>query len=331
MITSYMTSPQKLTLLTLSLALFLSLLLTTFQVLKASSNSQIISPARLIPKDLQVPSPTPTPDPVITIGLMGDLGLGRNITNIARKNNNFTSAFDQISPWLLENDLNIANLESTILADCPNLDPHTFSFCGDIRFLPQFQKHQFLLSIANNHIYNFGQKGYQETKDHLQSTSTPYANSHVPEDRVALLNINGISIAYLAFDFITNPNQSQQEVIDLVKEYDPQVDWLILSLHWGNEYLTEPEAWRQDFATELVDAGVDILHGHHPHVWQGVRDYQSKKIYYSFGNFIFDQSWSYNTSHSNIVRLTLSKDSILQEEIFPIEIYQNYQPRLMSP
>jgi poly-gamma-glutamate synthesis protein (capsule biosynthesis protein) len=140
--------------------------------------------------------------------------------------------------------------------------------------------------------------------------------------------INNISFGFLGFDFITYPNLDKAEVIRKIRQYDPQVDWLIVSIHWGNEYLPKPEQWRIDLAHQMVDAGADIIHGQHPHVYQPLEIYKDKYIFYSLGNFIFDQSWSYATSHSQIVRLTLTKNQILKEELFPIEIKFNSQPWL---
>jgi poly-gamma-glutamate synthesis protein (capsule biosynthesis protein) len=78
----------------------------------------------------------------------------------------------------------------------------------------------------------------------------------------------------------------------------------------------------------MIDAGADIIHGHHPHVWQPQETYKGKPIFYSFGNFIFDQSWSSETSHSQIARLTLTKTEIKSIDYFPITIKSNSQPWL---
>jgi len=80
----------------------------------------------------------------------------------------------------------------------------------------------------------------------------------------------------------------------------------------------------------FADAGADIIHGHHPHVWQNYEIYKDKPIFYSFGNFIFDQSWSAATSHSQIAALTLTKSKIVDLKLFPIEINFNSQPRLIQ-
>ncbi|MCX6727041.1 MAG: CapA family protein, partial [Candidatus Shapirobacteria bacterium] len=261
----------------------------------------------------------PTPTQIVTVGLVGDLGLGRHITSTARSKNDFSWSFQKISPWLLQNDFTLANLESPVIADCPPGYTGTFIFCGDTRFIPQLSP--FILNLNNNHILNYGQSGLAQTQKYLPENSF-YNNFLVKK-------VNGISFGFLGFDFITNPKLDKTEVINKIKTYAPQVDWLIVSVHWGNEYLPNPELWRIDLAHQMVDAGADIIHGQHPHVYQPLEIYKDKYIFYSLGNFIFDQSWSYATSHSQIVRLILSKDKILSEELFPIEIKFNSQPALM--
>lgn len=292
------------------------------------------------PSLVSPPTRGPTAEPTlplanetVTIGLVGDLGLGRHITSTARSKNDFSWSFIGINSWLDQNDFNLANLESPIISQCPTGQTGTFTFCGDERFLPYLSDNKFIFTLANNHIFNYGQVGFSQTHEFLDSYAIPYFYSHCQSCSTEFVTktVNGISFGFLGYDFITNPGFDSQIIIDTVKKYDPQVDWLIVSLHWGNEYLPQAEKWRVDLAHQLIDAGADIIHGHHPHVWQGIEDYQNKKIYYSLGNFIFDQSWSWETSHTNIIRLSLSKDSVLNQEITPIEIKFNSQPWPISP
>jgi poly-gamma-glutamate synthesis protein (capsule biosynthesis protein) len=266
----------------------------------------------------------------LTLGLMGDLGLGRVITQTARTKNDFSWSFSGLSSWLSQNDLNLANLESPIIKNCPSLPLTTFTFCGDARFLPELQKHHFFFNLANNHILNFGQVGLNQSKDFLSASSIPFVYSHLAATEFSRQTINNINLGFIGFDLTGGHSFNPQHILDLVAKYDSQVDWLIVSLHWGAEYLPHPETWRIDFAHQLIDRGADIIHGHHPHVWQEPETYKDRLIFYSFGNFIFDQNWSYNTSHSNIVRLTLSRDKIISQETFPIEIQQNSRPILLD-
>jgi len=255
--------------------------------------------------------------------LVGDLGLGRHITSTARLKNDFSWSFKEISPWLTSNDFTLANLESPIISQCPKGETGTFTFCGDERFVPFLQSHRFIVNLNNNHILNYGQDGLSQTKKFLSLVPNFY-------DDFLIQNINGISFGFIGYDFITYPQTDKTAIISRIAQLDSRVDWLIVSIHWGNEYLPHQEQWRVDLAHQMIDAGADIIHGHHPHVYQPLEVYQNKYIYYSLGNFIFDQSWSYETSHSQIARLTLSKNIVIESKNVPIEIKFNSQPALMS-
>ena len=281
-----------------------------------------------IPTNYPTTSPTTTPPLTVTFGLMGDLGLGRHITSIARSKNDFSWSFQKINYILQQNDFNLANLESPIIKDCPRGETGTFTFCGDTRFLPQLFENKFIFNLANNHIFNYGKDGFSQTKDYLNDNQIGYFYSHLSDSEFFQKNINGISFGFLGFDYITNPKLDSETVIDLVKKYDSQVDWLIVSIHWGNEYLPTPEKWRINLAHQLVDAGADIIHGHHPHVLQLKEVYNQKPIYYSLGNFIFDQNWSLETSKSEIINLTVTKTTIIDQKIIPLIIKHNSQPQL---
>src|ERR1035437_8457182 len=99
------------------LSFILSLFASTVLI---SPQSQLFTPTVI---------PTPTVSPQVTVGFIGDLGLGRHITAIARSKNDFSWSFQGISPWLLQNDFTLANLESPIIANCPEGKTGTFTFC----------------------------------------------------------------------------------------------------------------------------------------------------------------------------------------------------------
>jgi poly-gamma-glutamate synthesis protein (capsule biosynthesis protein) len=297
-------------------------MLRIFTLVISFFNSLFLPSPLLSPSASFLPSPTPTIIQIATIGLVGDLGLGRHITSTARQKNDFSWSFQGISPWLSQNDFTLANLESPIIDQCPTGFTGTFTFCGDTNFLPILSQNKLIFNLNNNHILNYGQNGLSQTSQFLPRSF--YDNFYTE-------TVNGISFGFLGYDFITYPNLDKTEIINQVNQYDSKVDYLIISIHWGNEYLPKPEIWRQNLARQLIDAGADIIHGHHPHVWQAPEIYQDRPIFYSFGNFIFDQSWSYETSHSQIVRLTLTKNEIQSISYFPVEIKFNSQPWLILP
>ncbi len=310
---------------------FLLLLLSSL-LLSACGNSltSYVSPKSRQPTPSPTtyyPSPTPTTTPQVVLGLGGDVGLGRNITFTARRLNDFNYSFAQVSPWLDQNDLNFVNLESPIVSSCPSVKTGTFKFCGDPQFLPYLKQHKFFFNLANNHIQNYGNTGVEQTKLYLDQHIIGHVYSEDPENEFEVRTYNGIRLGFLGFDLVTNNTpEAKTSILNLIKKYDSQVDWLIVALHWGNEYYPDPEPWKVKFAHQLINSGADIIAGHHPHVWQGQETYQNKLIFYSLGNFVFDQNWSKPTSQSYLIRLTLGKDSIINQENSPFEIQNNSQP-----
>ena len=266
----------------------------------------------------------------VTFGLAGDLGLGRFITSIARDKKDFNWSFQNVSTILQSNDFNLANLESPIISNCPEGKTGTFTFCGDERFLPVLKNNKLILNLANNHMFNYSQDGFTQTKNFLNQTNINYFYSHNSDTEFIKKEINGISFGFIGFDFITNPKLNQNTLINMVKKYDSQVNWLIVSIHWGNEYLPKPEQWRIDLAHKLIDSGADIIHGHHPHVLQSTEIYKNKPIFYSLGNFIFDQNWSKETSISEFVILKVDKETIIETIKKPYIIKYNSQPQFLE-
>jgi len=292
--------------------------------------SNLVSPPPNFVRSLKGIIPTKPITREVTFGLMGDLGLGRYITSTARTKNDFFWSFSGVSQKLQQNDFNLANLESPIIKNCPTGFTGTFTFCGDPRFLPILKSNKFILNLANNHMFNYGQDGFSQTKNFLNTENIGFVYSHSSDTEFFKKEVNGITFGFLGYDFITNPKLDPNQIIDTIKKYDSQVDWLILSLHWGNEYLPKPEKWRIDLAHQFIDAGADIIHGHHPHVLQTKEIYQNKPIFYSLGNFIFDQSWSSQTSSSEIINLTVTKTEIIENKSQPIIIKYNSRPEFIN-
>lgn len=277
-----------------------------------------------------LPSPTPILAPSATIGLVGDLGLGRYITTIARSKNDFSWSFSGVSQILQQNDFNLANLESPIIENCPEGKTGTFTFCGDTRFLPQLKQNKFIFTLANNHIFNYGQNGFVQTKNFLSLEQIGYYFSHDSSSEFYQTEVNDVSFGFLGFDLVSNPQFDHQKIINLISKYNSQVDWLIVSIHWGNEYLPQAESWRINLAHQMIDAGADIIHGHHPHVLQASEIYQNRPIFYSLGNFIFDQNWSEATSTSEIVVLKINKNQITIQKTIPLKIKYNSRPEVVN-
>lgn len=263
----------------------------------------------------------------IQISLVGDLGLARFVNYTCRQTNNFSLPFKNVEQIFRDDDFVFGNLETPLMSSgCKSVAHNTFVFCADSKYAPYLRENKFVVSLANNHIFNYGQDGYKQTKQILEEEEIIYSYS-TKDKPIVSWEKKGMKFCLGAFDLLDKV-WTKKEMIDLAKIYDDKCDWLIFSIHWGNEYLPKPEAWRVELGHELIDAGVDIIAGHHPHVWQDYEVYKDKLILYSMGNFIFDQNWSVPTSKSNITKLRLSKDRIVDIKLLPISIKNNCCPQL---
>jgi gamma-polyglutamate biosynthesis protein CapA len=118
------------------------------------------------------------------------------------------------------------------------------------------------------------------------------------------------------------------EVVNEIKRLRKEVEYLIVAAHWGIEYQTYFHPTQQRLAHEFIDAGADVILGHHPHVIQPIEVYNNKLIFYSLGNFVFDQDFSTETMQGLGVGLVLNPQQITAY-LFPVEI-QGFQPRLLE-
>src|SRR5690606_2415251 len=107
-------------------------------------------------------------------------------------------------------------------------------------------------------------------------------------------------------------------------------DMVIVSVHWGVEYKAKPNQRQILLGRAMIDAGADVVLGHHPHWTQTVEEYQDGVIIYSLGNFIFDQMWSEETRRGDVVEFKLDKTGVLGYQVKPIKIYDYGQPRWIT-
>jgi poly-gamma-glutamate capsule biosynthesis protein CapA/YwtB (metallophosphatase superfamily) len=170
-----------------------------------------------------------------------------------------------------------------------------------------------IVSTANNHTLDKGEKGIQSSMGYLSEVGLPYVGSFKnPEDqqRLRILNHNGVNIAYLSYtygtngipvpegkDFLVNliDKAAMKEEIHRAKDL---ADVVVMSIHWGNEYQRTPDNIQKELAHFIVNEGVDVVFGHHPHVlqpmeWIQADDGRKAFVIYSLGNFLSGQMWDY--------------------------------------
>lgn len=240
--------------------------------------------------------------------------MGRGIRSVGRKDG-YASFFEGVSFQQAEQDLVIGNLES-VLSDPPP-DTREFSTLidrGEPKAAEALSRAGFThFSLANNHIFEYGPEGLGDTADALDRHKLRHFGSrHRPYH---IHDANGLRIGLLSWSLLPDPLDGTYNtreyynvspdiapVLEQIEEVRPHCDRIVLSLHWGYEFMPQPS--REQVATRrsLVDSGVDILLGHHSHVVQPVETYRTGLIAYSLGNFLMD-TWLPATKRGVVLRV----------------------------
>ncbi|MFC4025267.1 CapA family protein [Oceanobacillus longus] len=238
-----------------------------------------------------------------------------------------------VAPIFEADDLTIVNLETTLTTSL-NKAEKTFRFAGK----PSYTEILSLSSVeavnlANNHTFDYLEKGYEDTVTNLNT----YQIDSFGYDKYFLKKINDITIGALGYNGWNDTSEVRQQMekdIASLKEQGAQI--VIANFHWGDERHYHPNATQQSLGRFAIDAGADLVLGHHPHVVQGIEEYKSKYIVYSLGNFMFggnrnpddkDTFIFQQTFHFGFDELTDQKDiKIIPTSISSVTNRNNYQP-----
>jgi poly-gamma-glutamate synthesis protein (capsule biosynthesis protein) len=268
---------------------------------------------------------------VKTILLVGDIMLDRGVEDLIKQNSIYYPS-QKIGHFLRGVDIVFGNLEGPIVKNPPELSDNSLKFAFNPEVIKGISWCNFnLFSLANNHILDMGKEGLEETKEWLKkyginfvgdllSGSSDNLNSAFLRDNITFLAFNQI------FPFIVKEEEIIK-TIKTVKSSNPD-NFLIISLHWGEEYKLINSSAQQSLAHKIIETGADLIIGHHPHVVQNIEKYQGKLIFYSLGNFIFDQYFSPDTQQGLAVGLEIYPDRLICR-LFPLQINLS-QPVLME-
>lgn len=160
------------------------------------------------------------------------------------------------------------------------------------------------VSLANNHVYDYGREGLSDTLQHLASNDIRYFGAGMNRAeafRAITLQAGAVRVGLISRTFTceaANRNMADHEpqaaelirndLLKKVQEERPEYGFLIIVLHTGYEYCFYPDHKDVIYFRQLIDAGADLVIGHHPHVYQGIEKYNKGLIAYSLGNFLFD-------------------------------------------
>ncbi|HEY6008627.1 MAG TPA: CapA family protein, partial [Geobacteraceae bacterium] len=245
---------------------------------------------------------------------------------------------------LKSGDVTIGNLEAPLSTGGTEYRDKRFRYRSSPTASAALKQAGFsVLTLANNHMLDYGGIGLTDTLRHLDAAGISHAGAG--EDltaarREAVLLVRGKKIAFLSYSFTeprafyantrkagTAPGHLPYIVADIGR-LRPHVDYLVVSYHWGAEMASAPKPYQVTVAHRSIDAGADLVLGHHPHVLQGAERYKGGVILYSLGNFAFGTA-SQGAGKSVIARIILD-DSVKEVELIPLNILNrevHFQPR----
>lgn len=282
----------------------------------------------------------------ITLFFVGDIMLDRGVEYMVEKygNRNFKFPFLKIGDYLQQADILFGNLEGPI-SDKGIKVGSIYSFRNNPKAIVGLTYAGFdILSIANNHIFDYGREAMEDTFLRLKEVEIDYVGGGFSETEAyspVIKEIKGIKIAYLAYMnlglkyWAAKENQSgiawlDDKIVKNIKIAKEKANIVIVSMHFGEEYQPKPTLEQKYFAHLAIDSGADLVIGHHPHVIQPIEKYKEGYIAYSLGNFVFDQGFSKETMQGLLLKAIIEDSKI--KEVVPIEIKINkfFQPEIIK-
>lgn len=249
-------------------------------------------------------------DEALYLVFVGDMMFDRYVRSRAEEHG-YDAVFGD-TPILFDGaEVVVGNLEGPItsnvsVSDWKDSGPNHYTFTFDSQVASSMQAVGVTaVTLANNHILNFGTSGYLETKEWLTANNVAYFGTPDNPYEPVRMEVDGTEIVLYAFDTWYARDASELEKRIATEKED---SFIVVYAHWGDEYETEPNNGQREYARAFVDAGADFIVGSHPHVIQGKEEYKGVWIYYSLGNFIFDQYFNDAVSCGAVVRLSLGKD-----------------------
>ncbi len=286
---------------------------------KGDNELQATSTEVLISKQTDVP-----------LLFVGDIMLGRYVETLTKKSGDELYAFKEMKEYLKQH-ITIANLEGPI----PDIHKPTpingFSFSFPLSS-PRILKEGGItaVTLANNHMFDQGRSGYEATKFALDAGGVSHFGGYSPtEDDYFETKLGDTPVIVYGITMIaTGWDEAQAIEVTQKLRSEHKNAHLIAFLHWGDEYTTQ-NVYQKVFAHTLIDTGVDTIIGSHSHVVQGIEIYKKKPIFYSLGNFIFDQYWQNNLEDGLVVKLSKEGSSYIYE-LVPIHSTRSV-PSIATP
>lgn len=263
-----------------------------------------------------------------TLITTGDVMLGRFVNFKTQETQNFNLPFENTASLLRSADLVFINLENPLIDPCPTTTSG-MKFCSYTKNIEGLKYAGIdVANLANNHIGNYGDQGIKTTVGKLSEAGISYTGLN----NITIKDVRGLKFAFIGFNdvapLIKDVSIANKElIIKMVKDAREQADIVIVAFHWGNEYTINVTERQKEFAHTAIDAGANLVTGNHPHWIQPIEIYNNGVIFYSHGNFVFDQFWSKKVQEGIVGKFIFDGKILAAVEISPIVISNNGQPR----
>ena len=278
-----------------------------------------------------------------TISFVGDVSLADNWYIMPKYDERGKKVYGILSKEIVEimknSDIMVVNNEFTISDRGEKMPGKYYTFRASPKRLPIYEEMGVdLVTLANNHVYDFGETAFNDMLDSLKEYKIPYigAGKNITEAKKPYyFIINGYKIAFInatrAEKNIMTPEATETKggvfrcydanpLAELIKETKKESDYVITLIHWGKEDSHELETVQIETAKTYIDAGTDIIVGSHAHVLQGIEIYKDKPIIYNLGDFIFNDE----TKDTGIFQIKLNNNGNMDYYFIPAKENEEY-------
>lgn len=263
----------------------------------------------------------------VKISLVGDMLFDKEVRRVMEKRG-AEFIFSGYKEYMEKSDVLFGNLETPLTDKGIAHKDKQYVFRSKPEIADYLKKNNFTaVSIANNHILDYGEVGLLDTINYLKKSKVGYAGSGKDKEEAEtpyIVEKKGLKIGFLAFTKVVPEiewyaelnkpgvlgayKKDEKERLRLIKTTKEKCDILIVSIHWGKEAVLEIREEDISFAHDMVDAGVDVVMGSHPHIVQQCEIYKEKPIFYSLGNFIFTNSISNERNKTVMAQVTFGRN-----------------------
>lgn len=282
----------------------------------------------------------------LTVSAVGDMIFDRKVKTLISTAGG-AAPLAAVAKHLSAADVTIGNLESSLSSGGVKNAAKDVTFRGDPRGIEGLTSAGFdLLSMANNHVLDYGADALADTVAALDAKGISHAGAGANRDaawKPAVVEREGATVAYLAFSHIlpagfiatsskagfAQGRNNMEAVTAAIRSAKEQYDYVIVSFHWGVEYQDDANAEQVRDAHAAIDAGADMVLAHHPHVIQAVEFYKNRLIAYSLGDFVFDH-YSRKTGEAFVLDAQLGPDGVTDTKVTPVYLDSNGKPEFVT-